>query len=90
MFDAALRMEAACGGAIGAGLAVHIALPRFLSGMNFDIVLLRSGLLCIVGLGAYSGFAWLLRVKELAEVRGMIGRAMKLRKDDQGAACKRA
>lgn len=72
MLGPGLRMALACGVAIGAGLLIRPLLPQFLLSMDFPIVLLRSGMLCLAGLAIYLGAAQLLGVKELAEIRGML------------------
>jgi putative peptidoglycan lipid II flippase len=70
----ALRMALACGGAIGGGLVLRLSLPHFLSSMDLYIVVLRSAVLCFVGLGTYLVLARLLRIQELSEVKELIKR----------------
>ncbi len=72
MLGPALRMALACAVAIAAGFLIRPLLPQFLLGMDFWIVLLRSGMLCLVGLAIYLATAQLLGVGELKEIRGML------------------
>jgi len=44
--------------------------------MDLDIILLRSGMLCLFGLGIYFGVARLLRIHELSEIRQLIKRKL--------------
>jgi putative peptidoglycan lipid II flippase len=74
MLGPALRMALACGGAIGGGLVIRVSLPHFLMSMDLYLVLLRSGILCFIGLGMYLVLARLLRIKELSEVKGLLKR----------------
>jgi putative peptidoglycan lipid II flippase len=78
MLGPALRMALACAVAIAAGLTVRSLLPQFLLSMEFAILLVRSGLLCLVGLGIYLAIVRLLRVRELPEVQEMIVRKLSL------------
>jgi putative peptidoglycan lipid II flippase len=73
MLGPALRMAFACAAAIGGGLAVRFFLPQFLLGMDLFVLLVRGGILCLVGLGIYLIIAWLLRIKELSEMRRVLG-----------------
>ena len=72
MLGPALRMAVACAVAIAAGFLIRPLLPQFLLGMDLLIVLLRSGMLCLVGLAIYLASAHLLGVGELKEIRRML------------------
>ncbi len=72
MSGPALRMAFACVTAIIAGLVIRSLLPQFLLRMDFYVILLRSGMLCLVGLGIYLAIARLLRIRELSEVQRLI------------------
>jgi putative peptidoglycan lipid II flippase len=74
MFGPALRMALACGGAIGGGLVIRASLPHFSLNMDLYSVVLRSAILCFVGLGIYLVLARLFRIQELAEIKGLIKR----------------
>jgi putative peptidoglycan lipid II flippase len=74
MLGPALRMAFACAAAIIGGLVIRSVLPQIFLRMDFYVVLLRSGMLCFVGLGIYLVIARLLRIDELSEVQGMIAR----------------
>jgi putative peptidoglycan lipid II flippase len=74
MLGPTLRMALACAVAIIAGLVIRSVLPQFLLRMDFHVILLRSGMLCFVGLGIYLVIARLLRIDELSEVQGLIAR----------------
>lgn len=74
MLNPALRMAFACAIAIIAGLVIRSVLPQFLLRMDFSVVLLRSGMLCFVGLGIYLVIARLLKIDELSELQGLIAR----------------
>lgn len=78
MLGPALRMALACAVAIAAGLTIRSLLPQFLLSMDFAILLARSGLLCLAGLGIYLGIVRLLGVRELPEVQEMIVRELRL------------
>jgi putative peptidoglycan lipid II flippase len=73
MLEPGLRMALACAVAIAVGILIRRLLPQFLVGMEFSIVLLRSGMLCLVGLTVYLATAQLLGVGELKEMRRMLG-----------------
>ena len=51
---------------------IRFLLPPFLLRMDFFVVLMRSGMLCLVGLGIYLAIARLLRIRELSEVQQLI------------------
>jgi putative peptidoglycan lipid II flippase len=68
------RLDRVSGGAIGGGLVLRLSLPHFLSSMDLYIVVLRSAVLCFVGLGTYLVLARLLRIQELSEVKELIKR----------------
>jgi putative peptidoglycan lipid II flippase len=74
MLGPALRMACACACAIIGGLVTRSVLPQFLLRMDFYVVLLRSGVLCLVGLSIYLAIARLLKIDELSEVRALIAR----------------
>jgi putative peptidoglycan lipid II flippase len=76
MFGPALRMAFACAAAIVGGLVMRFLLPQFLLGMDLFFVLLRSGILCLVGLGMYLIIARLLRIQELSEIQQLISRKL--------------
>jgi putative peptidoglycan lipid II flippase len=68
MLGPALRMASACAAAIAGGLVIRFLLPQFLLRMDLLVVLLRGGMLCLVGLGIYLVIAWLLKIHELSEM----------------------
>jgi putative peptidoglycan lipid II flippase len=72
MLGPALRMAFACAAAIAGGLVIRALLPPFLLRMDFFVVLMRSGMLCLVGLGIYLVIARLLRIEELSEAKRLI------------------
>ena len=72
MLGPALRMAFACTAAITGGLLIRYLLPQFLLGMDLFVVLMRSGILCLVGLGIYLAIARLLRIQELSEIQRLI------------------
>jgi putative peptidoglycan lipid II flippase len=74
MLGPALRMAFACTAAIVGGLVIRSILPQFLLQMDLYVVLLRSGTLCLIGLGIYLAIARLLMIGELSEVQGLIAR----------------
>ncbi len=74
MLDPALRMAFACVAAIAGGLLFRFLLPQFLLRMDFYVVLLRSGMLCLVGVSIYLLIARLLGIHELSELQHLIGR----------------
>jgi putative peptidoglycan lipid II flippase len=80
MLDAALRLAAAAGIAIGIGLAVRAALLQSLPGTDLAAILLRAAALCAVGGGAYLALAQLFGIRELATFERMLLRHLKLRR----------
>jgi putative peptidoglycan lipid II flippase len=80
MLDAALRLAAAAGIAIGIGLAVRAALLQSLPGTDLAAILLRAAALCAVGGGAYLALAQLFGIRELATFERMLLRRLKLRR----------
>jgi putative peptidoglycan lipid II flippase len=74
MLGPALRMAFACAAAIIGGLMIRSVLPQFILRMDFYVVLLRSGMLCLVGLTLYLAIARLLRIGELSEIQRLIAR----------------
>ncbi len=79
MLDAALRLAAAAGIAIGIGLGVRALLFEALPGMGAAEVLTRIAALCTVGIAAYAGLARLFGVAELAELERLLMRRFRLR-----------
>jgi len=69
MLDPALRMAFACCVAMGGGYLIRLLLPQFFLRMDFCVLLLRSGMLCLIGLGIYLITARLLGIHELSEVQ---------------------
>ena len=53
MLDAALRLAAAAGIAVGIGLAVRAALLQSLPGVTLPAIFLRATVLCAIGGGIY-------------------------------------
>jgi peptidoglycan biosynthesis protein MviN/MurJ (putative lipid II flippase) len=76
MLGPALRMALACAAAIMGGLLIRFLLPQFLLRMDLDVILLRSGMLCLVGLGIYFVIARLLKINELSEIQRLINRKL--------------
>jgi putative peptidoglycan lipid II flippase len=72
MLGPTLRMAFACAAAIAGGLVIRSVLPQFLLGMDLFVVLLRGGMLCLVGLGIYLVIARLLRIQELSEMHRLL------------------
>jgi putative peptidoglycan lipid II flippase len=72
MLDAALRLVAAAGIAIGVGLGMRVLLVQFLPGMNLGEVLTRATVLCVVGVGIYLALARLLGIRELAQLERIL------------------
>jgi putative peptidoglycan lipid II flippase len=75
---ASLSMALATGVAIAGGSAMRRVLPHVLLNMDFFIVLLRSLILCGIGLGIYVFVARQLGIREFAEVEGMLVRRLKI------------
>jgi putative peptidoglycan lipid II flippase len=75
---ASLSMAFATGVAIAGGLVTRRVLPHVLLNMDFFIVVLRSLILCGIGLGLYVFVARQLGVREFAEVEGMLVRRLKI------------
>jgi len=59
-------------------LGIRLLLPRAIQNMDFFIVLMRSLILCGIGLGIYVFIARQLGIREFAEVEGMLVRRLKL------------
>jgi putative peptidoglycan lipid II flippase len=72
MLDAALRLAAAAGIAIGVGLTLRGLLLALLPGVQLGHVLTRAVVLCLVGTAAYLLVARALGVRDLDEVRRML------------------
>jgi putative peptidoglycan lipid II flippase len=79
MLDGALRLAVAAGVAIGVGLGVRVLLLGLLPGVHLIEVLIRAVSLCAVGIGTYAILAWILGVRELTEIQGILLRRLKLR-----------
>jgi putative peptidoglycan lipid II flippase len=79
MLGPALRMAFACAAAIVGGLVIRFLLPQFLLRMDLNVILLRSGMLCFVGLGIYFVIARLLKIHELSEIQRLINRKLNRR-----------
>jgi hypothetical protein len=80
MLDAALRLAAAAGIAIGIGLAVRAALLQLLPGTGLAAIFVRAAALCAIGGGTYLALAQLLGIRELATFERMLLRRLKLRR----------
>jgi hypothetical protein len=76
MFGPALRMAFACATAVTAGLVIRSLLPDFLLRMDLDVILLRSGMLCLIGLGIYFVIARLWKIHELSESQRLMNRKL--------------
>jgi len=76
MLGPALRMALACAIAITVGLVIRSLLPDFLLRMDLDVILLRSGMLCLIGLGIYLVIARLLNIHELSEIQRLMNRKL--------------
>ena len=72
MLGPALRMAFACAAAIVGGLVIRSLLPQFVLGMGLFVVLMRSGMLCLVGLGIYLIVARLLRIQEFSDIQQLL------------------
>lgn len=81
MLDASLRLGFAAGVAIALGFGLRVVMLPLLSGVEIGVVLLRSAILCAVGLGVYVIIARLLGVKEIGEVWAMLLRRLKRRRE---------
>jgi putative peptidoglycan lipid II flippase len=76
MLGPALRMALACAIAITVGLVIRSLLPDFLLRMDLDVILLRSGMLWLIGLGIYLVVARLLKIHELSEIQRLMNRKL--------------
>jgi putative peptidoglycan lipid II flippase len=76
MLGPALRMALACAIAITVGLVIRSLLPDFLLRMDLDVILLRSGMLCLIGLAIYCVIARLLNIHELSEIQRLMNRKL--------------
>jgi putative peptidoglycan lipid II flippase len=76
MLGPALRMALACAIAITVGLVICSLLPDFLLRMDLDVILVRSGMLCSIGLGIYCVIARLLNIHELSEIQRLMNRKL--------------
>ena len=79
MLGGALRLAAAAAIATALGLLARGYLMQWLPGMQFVTLLLRTALLCMVGLGAYAILARLFGVRELVEAESIVLRKLRLR-----------
>lgn len=80
MFDGALRLAAATAIAIAVGLAIRLLVLKFMPGSDLAFVLIRSVVLCTIGIGTYLAIARLLQIRELAEIEGIVLRMIRARK----------
>ncbi len=80
MLDGALRMAAAAGLAIAAGLFARLWLMKFLPGVAPGALVLRAALLCFIGVALYAGLARAFGVREIAEIETIAMRKLGLRK----------
>jgi putative peptidoglycan lipid II flippase len=80
MLDAALRLAAAAGIAIGVGLGARILLLQFLPGMGLTALVLRAAMLCAIGLGIYLVCARCFGIDELAKLERMLLRKLRFRR----------
>jgi putative peptidoglycan lipid II flippase len=78
MLDSAIRMAFACCVAIGGGHLTRLFLPQFFLRMDFYVVLLRGGMLCLIGLGIYLTTTRLLGIHELSEVEALDRKSTRL------------
>lgn len=81
MLQAASRLGASALAATGLSLLVRAQLWQWLPGMQIASVLGRVALLCTFGIGVYAALALLFRVDEIAEVRLLILRKLRRRRD---------
>ena len=79
MLHAALRLAVAAGVAIGVGLGVRALLLQLLPGVHLAVVIMRTTVLCSVGLGIYLALARLLGIRELAKFERLLLRRLRLR-----------
>jgi putative peptidoglycan lipid II flippase len=80
MLDAALRLAVAAGVAIGVGLGVRVLLLQLLPGMHLAVILMRTIVLCSVGLGIYLALARFLGIRELAKFERLLLSRFRLRR----------
>ena len=80
MLKAAIRLAVAAGIAIGVGLRVRIFLFQFLPGMHLGVMLMRASILCVIGVGIYLGLAQLFGISELAELKRLVMRRLRLQR----------
>lgn len=72
MLAAVLRMAAAAAIASGFGLWLRGPMLQWLPGMSLAPVLLRAALLCSFGVGIYVALAYLIGVRDLAELKTVL------------------
>jgi len=80
MLKTAIRLAVAAGIAIGVGLRVRIFLFQFLPGMHLGVMLMRASILCVIGVGIYLGLAQLFGISELAELKRLVMRRLRLQR----------
>jgi hypothetical protein len=80
MLEAALRLAVAAGVAIGVGLGVRVLLLQLLPGMHLAVILMRTIVLCSVGLGIYLALARFLGIRELAKFERLLLSRFRLRR----------
>jgi putative peptidoglycan lipid II flippase len=76
MLGAALRMAFAALLASGLGLLARAGLSHWLPDTHLLVVLLRAVLLCLFGISAYAGLAYLFGVRDLTELRDIVWRKL--------------
>jgi putative peptidoglycan lipid II flippase len=79
MLEAALRLVAAAGIAIGAGLGVRLLLLQLLPGMDLTVLIVRATVLCAIGVGIYLACARFFGIDELAKLERILLRKFKFR-----------
>lgn len=83
ILDAAVRLAVAAGTAIGVGLGMRVLLLGLLPGVHLIEVLIRAASLCAAGISTYVAVAWILGIRELAEIQGILMRGLKLRSPNE-------
>src|SRR5262249_20963989 len=80
ILDAAMRLAAAAGIAIGIGVAVRAALLRSPPGTGLAAFFVSATVPCAIGSGVYLALAQLFGIRELATFERMLLRRLKLRR----------
>jgi putative peptidoglycan lipid II flippase len=80
VLKAAIRLVMAAGIAIGVGFRVRIFLFQFLPGMHLGVMLLRTSILCVIGVGIYLGLARLFGINELTELKRQVMHRLRLQR----------